>query len=109
MLRSKLFSAAAIAFLLLLCSFGEVFAVRATETPTYVKLEFTGDEAEVAGFAQCDITVVPGDGCALSGYYLIYYTDGEGLLAGDATGGRGSPAGEESHQVHHKINPLLPW
>ncbi len=82
MLRSKLFSAAAIAFLLLLCSFGEVFAVRATETPTYVKLEFTGDEAGVAGFAQCDITVVPGDGCALSGYYLIYYTDGEGLLAG---------------------------
>ncbi len=82
MLRTKLFLTAAIVFLLLCFSFGAVFAVQAAETPTCVKLEFTGDEAEVAGFAQCDITVVPGDGCALSGYYLIYYTDGERLLAG---------------------------
>ncbi|MBQ3229623.1 MAG: metallophosphoesterase [Clostridia bacterium] len=52
----------------------------ASETPTTVSIKFTGDEAKKAGFAQSEITVTPGDSCALSGYYLVYYTDGAQVL-----------------------------
>ena len=48
----------------------------ATDTPTEVIITFIGDEADKAGFMQSTITVIPGDGAALDGYYTIYYTDG---------------------------------
>lgn len=70
-----------LALMLVFCISTEVSVVFATETPTTVTIEFTGDEAEKAGFAQSEITITPGDGCALEGYYLVYYTDGENVLS----------------------------
>ncbi len=58
-----------------------MFITSALETPTTVEYVFTGDEAEKAGFAQGTITVTPGVGQAYKGYYLVYYTDGEKVLA----------------------------
>lgn len=52
----------------------------ATEASAAVTIEFIGDEREKAGFAQSEITVTPGDGGLQSGYYLVYYTDGEQVL-----------------------------
>lgn len=69
-----------LALVFVFCMYAEVCTVLATETPTTVTIKFIGDEAEKAGFAQSEITVVPGDGCALDGYYLVYYTDGEQVL-----------------------------
>ena len=43
-----------------------------------VKYEFIGDNAEKAGFAQSIITI--SSSSAKTGYYLIYYTDGENPL-----------------------------
>ena len=78
---SKRIAALALAFLLVFMISAEVSTVLATETPTTVSIKFVGDEADVAGFAQSEITVTPGDGCALSGYYVIYYTDGSKVLS----------------------------
>lgn len=50
-------------------------------TPTTVTIKFTGDEAGKAGFAQSTVTIFPGDNAATSGYYLIYYTDGNKTLS----------------------------
>ena len=63
------------------CLFGEVSAVFAADTPTKVKIDFVGDEADKAGFMQSVITVTPGDAATASGYYLIYYTDGSETLS----------------------------
>lgn len=52
----------------------------AAET-TSLTIEFTGDEADKAGFAQSRLTVLPGDNAAKSGYYLFYYTDGTRVLS----------------------------
>ncbi|MBE6711886.1 MAG: metallophosphoesterase [Ruminococcaceae bacterium] len=45
-----------------------------------VSVVFTGDEALLAGFAQSEITVTPGSETATDGYFLIYYTDSNGVL-----------------------------
>lgn len=78
--RTKRLSALFIALMLVFLTIAEVSGVLATETPTNVKIEFVGDDADKAGFAESRITVIPGDGCALDGYYLVYYTDGSAVL-----------------------------
>ena len=50
----------------------------ATERKATVKIKFTGDEKDKAGFAQSQITVTPDK--AHNGYYLVYYTDGKNVL-----------------------------
>lgn len=60
---------------------GSMFVTSASEKPTTVEYVFTGDEAGIAGFAQGTITITPGEGENFKGYYLIYYTDGEKVLA----------------------------
>ena len=57
-----------------------VSRVSAQENPTTVTLTFTGENKNKPGFAQCDITITPGDNAATTGYYLVYYTDGTKLL-----------------------------
>lgn len=57
---------------------GRVFANGAAS----VSIQFTGDEAKRAGFAQSEITVTPGAAGAKAGYYVVYYTDGQQVLAG---------------------------
>lgn len=47
-----------------------------------VKYDFIGDYADKAGFAQGIITVSPVASQTKTGYYLIYYTDANGVLAG---------------------------
>ena len=47
-----------------------------------VKYDFIGDYADKAGFAQGIITVSPVASQTTTGYYLIYYTDANGVLAG---------------------------
>lgn len=53
----------------------------AAENTVSVELKFTGDESDLAGFAQSEITVTPGSTTKTSGYFLIYYTDSKGVLA----------------------------
>ncbi|MBO4453375.1 MAG: metallophosphoesterase, partial [Clostridia bacterium] len=79
---TKRTAASALIALLIFFAFAANLSVSATETPTRVTIEFKGDEAERAGYAQSVVTVIPGDGCALTGHYLVYYTDGNGVLAG---------------------------
>ncbi len=58
--KAKRFCAVALSILLIFgisAEVGSVFANRATAT---VSMEFTGDEADLAGFAQSVITVTPG-------------------------------------------------
>ena len=52
------------------------------ETGTTVTYEFLGDRAEDAGFAHGKIVVTPDDSGAQDGYYLVYFTDENGVLAG---------------------------
>jgi len=47
---------------------------------TSVSVAFKGDEAEIAGFAQCEITVTPGSDAPENGYFLVYYTDSTRVL-----------------------------
>ncbi len=47
-----------------------------------LEYQFIGDEAKLAGFAQGLITITPAQSSAQSGYYLVYYTSGSGLLEG---------------------------
>ena len=51
------------------------------ETGYSVEYKFIGDEAEVAGFAQGIITITPPENGTKSGYYLVYYTDGNKVLS----------------------------
>ncbi len=52
----------------------------AAGTKATVSVLFTGDEADLPGFAQCQITVTPGTNTDTSGYFLIYYTDSTDVL-----------------------------
>lgn len=67
--------------LVLSCSSG-VSTVLANENPTTVDVTFVGDNQFTPGFAECEITITPGENPPTTGYYLVYYTDGENLLAG---------------------------
>ncbi len=70
------------AFLLsLLMIIGCFTIVSSAAETTSLTIEFTGDEADRAGFAQSRLTVLPGDNAAKSGYYLFYYTDGTKVLS----------------------------
>ena len=60
--------------------FSAFMAVAAAETATELRITFVGDEADKPGFAQSIISVTPGDGAPVSGYYLVYYTDGNETL-----------------------------
>ncbi len=77
---SKRIYAAVLALMTVFCIFAEVNTVLATENNATVTVEFIGDEREKAGFAQSEITVTPSEGGLQSGYYLVYYTDGEKVL-----------------------------
>ena len=72
--------AAMLAFITVFCVFSEVNTVFAAHDTATVTIEFVGDERETAGFAQSEITVTPNNGGIQSGYYLVYYTDGEKIL-----------------------------
>ena len=72
--------AAMLAFITVFCVFSEVNTVFADHDTATVTIEFVGDERETAGFAQSEITVTPNNGGIQSGYYLVYYTDGEKIL-----------------------------
>ena len=72
--------AAMLAFITVFCVFSEVNIVFAAHDTATVTIEFVGDEREKAGFAQSEITVTPNNGGIQSGYYLVYYTDGEKIL-----------------------------
>ena len=54
--------------------------VLAAGSSASVELKFTGDEADLAGFAQSRITVTPGSSTRASGYFLVYYTDSTRVL-----------------------------
>lgn len=62
----------------LMLSFHPSASLHAAEVAS-VSLVFTGDEADKAGFAQCEITVTP-DSKTDADYFLIYYTDSTGVL-----------------------------
>lgn len=47
-----------------------------------VEYEFIGDNADRAGFAQGIITITSGGDSTETGYYLVYYVQGQGLLNG---------------------------
>ena len=66
--------------LVILSIFSGVGIVSANQDKATVEIKFTGDEADVAGFAQCEITVTPSSNGARNGYYLVYYTDGNKVL-----------------------------
>ena len=51
-----------LSLVLLLVNCKETSTVFATPSKASVTIEFTGDEAELAGFAQSKITVTPGEG-----------------------------------------------
>lgn len=78
----KRFNSFVIAIIFVFCVCAQAVNVFATDTPTSVNITFIGDEAEKPGFMQSIISIVPGDGAALDGYYLIYYTDGSKTLDG---------------------------
>ena len=59
-----------------------VFMTCMAETGTAVTYEFLGERAEDAGFAYGIITVTPDGSGATDGYYLVYFTDAQGVLAG---------------------------
>ena len=63
-----------------LSCFSGVSMVFANGTATTVTMNFVGGNKSKAGFAECEITVTPGENAATEGYYLVYYTDGEKLL-----------------------------
>lgn len=77
---TKRFCAAALSALFVLAVFQGVGMVSANQNKATVSIQFTGDEAEYAGFAQCEITVTPTENGAKSGFYVIYYTDGKQVL-----------------------------
>ncbi len=77
---AKRFCAAALSALFVLGIFQGVGIVSANQDKATVEIKFTGDEAKVAGFAQCEITVTPSANGAKTGYYVIYYTDGKQVL-----------------------------
>ena len=52
------------------------------ETGTTVTYTFLGERAENAGFARGSIVITPDGSGASSGYYLVYFTDEQGVLAG---------------------------
>lgn len=57
--------------------------MKATAVPepfASIDYEFTGDEADAAGFAQGRITVTPEDDARTDGYYLLYYADDREIL-----------------------------
>ena len=54
--------------------------VLAAGSSASVALQFTGDEADLAGFAQSEIAVTPGSSTRASGYFLVYYTDSTRVL-----------------------------
>lgn len=59
-----------------------VLMICTAETGTTVTYDFFGEHAESAGFAHGNIVVTPDGAGAAEGYYLVYYTDGNGVLAG---------------------------
>ncbi len=69
-----------ISIYMIFCLSSEASIVSAAQKTTLVEIDFIGNEAEKAGFAQSKITITPGDGCAVDGYYLVYYTDGSNVL-----------------------------
>ena len=69
-----------LSLILLQGSVKEAAMVFATQSKASVTIEFTGDEADLPGFAQSKITVTPGESGATNGYYLVYYTDGTAVL-----------------------------
>ena len=71
-----------LALILAFSCFSGVSLVFANETETTVEITFVGENVFTPGFAECEILITPGDNAPTSGYYLIYYTDGENLLAG---------------------------
>ena len=76
----KMFCIAALSALMMLSIFSEVGFVFANESSARVSIKFIGDEAKTPGFAQSEITVTPGQNGAETGYYVVYYTDGERVL-----------------------------
>ncbi len=67
---------------LLLPCFSGVSTVFAKENPTTVDITYVGENEFNPGFAESEITITPGDNAPTDGYYLVYYTDGENVLAG---------------------------
>lgn len=61
---------------------GSMFTTFATEDPVSVTYTFSGVRAEKPGYACGKITVTPEADAAAEGYYLVYYTDEKGVLAG---------------------------
>lgn len=78
--KAKRFCTIILSVLLLICIFSEVGLVFANQAGASVSVKFTGDEAKIAGFAQCEISVTPAPGGAKAGYYVVYYTDGKQVL-----------------------------
>ncbi len=70
-----------LALVFLVSCFSGVSMVFASENSTTVTLNFVGENKSKAGFAQSKITITPGENAPTEGYYLVYYTDGERLLA----------------------------
>ena len=77
---AKRFCAVALSAFFVLGIFQGVGIVSANQDKATVEIKFTGDEADVAGFAQCDITVTPSENGAKNGYFIVYYTDGNNVL-----------------------------
>jgi predicted phosphodiesterase len=77
---AKRFCAVALSAFFVLGIFQGVGVVSANQSGATVEIKFTGDEADVAGFAQCDITVTPSDSSSQNGYFIVYYTDGNKIL-----------------------------
>ena len=77
---AKRFCAVALSAFFVLGIFQGVGIVSANQDKATVEIKFTGDGADVAGFAQCDITVTPSENGAKNGYFIVYYTDGNNVL-----------------------------
>ncbi len=69
------------ALILSFTCFSGVSMVFANENSTTVDITYVGENQFMAGFAECEIRVTPGENAPTNGYYLVYYTDGENLLA----------------------------
>ena len=67
---------------MLVCVLGAATVGAADGPALSATYTFTGPMASVPCYAQGEITIRPGSGSASSGYYLLYYADDKGVLAG---------------------------
>lgn len=120
----RIFLSALFSLVLLLGSGIDAAPVFATQSKASVTMEFTGDEADLPGFAQSKITVTPAEGGTTNGYYLVYYTDGASVLpdydealvipakdgskvTGEITDGKMLPAAAKGIAVFESETPFM--